>query len=235
MNEFQLAYVPTNDLLVLRENINKELGSRKRTDGLAKRFAFIDRLEPQHQESKSEIERHNSSGLFSIPGHRTKKHASVGVYLPALLSQDWTHLYSGGDPEKKYYVYCHVNPCHSVFVARKDAGGNYGGEPFYVGKGTGNRAFDLKRNQGHGKKIDELLRYGIPPERIVRIVFDGLTEAKAFEIEAKLIYFFGTIYDRATKKMGILYNLEVPKVPAFASTMKEYPSACNKDKKHEQA
>jgi hypothetical protein len=221
MNEFQLGHLFTPDLIKLRNAANNELKVRRRQEQRHKRSEFAASLKPV-QTKKSDIEIANCSSLLAIPHHKTRKINSCSPYFPSLIKQDWGHLYNGGDKEEKYYVYVHVDQTKSIFVTTEECGGNYGGQPFYVGKGTGERAFDLNRNQGHGKVIKSLLGKGLTKSDIVRVVFQNLTEAKAFEIESKLIYFFGTIYDKQIKKQGCLYNLEIPKLPEFVGEMTEF-------------
>jgi hypothetical protein len=52
---------------------------------------------------------------------------------------------------------------------------------------------------------------------IVHIIAEKLTENEAFELEAKLIYFFGTIYEEA--RNGVLLNLDLSLRPAFQGRM----------------
>lgn len=127
--------------------------------------------------------------------------------LQPLMSEDWSDLYSGGDMARKYYVYAHVSP----FSGEIDIDGLLlRGVPFYVGKGCGNRAFDLKRNEGHGVELRKLAKAGATPEKIVQILYSDLTECEALCIEAKLIHFFGTKFEH--KRNGLLVNLDKPKV-----------------------
>lgn len=122
-----------------------------------------------------------------------------------------------------YYVYAHVDARKDVFKSLPECGGNWRGMPFYIGKGIGRRAYDLKRNQGHGKRIAELLELGMGPNDIVHIAFSGLSERKALEIEAKCIYFFGSIYEPGKRgKRGRLLNLDIPKLPEFSGVMVNY-------------
>jgi hypothetical protein len=133
-------------------------------------------------------------------------------YLNLLLKQDWSHLFQGGDPAQKYYVYAHVKP--DATFPKLNARGlalKFHGQPFYIGKGCGPRAYDLKRNQGHGALLRELLAEGVAEKRIVHIVCDGLTEAEALELESKLIYYLGTKYEQG--RSGMLVNLDIPARP----------------------
>ena len=66
------------------------------------------------------------------------------------------------------------------------------GSPYYVGKGTGNRAF---KSDGHGVHC--------PPDRSRIMVFPMLNEAEAFEAEVSWIDLFG----RKDLGTGCLRNL----------------------------
>lgn len=78
---------------------------------------------------------------------------------------------------QKYYVYLHL---------RKSDG-----SVFYIGKGSGNRAYDFssKGRNRYWKRTKE--KYGV----IVEIIFDNLTEEEAFQCEKDAILehtYFGT-------------------------------------------
>lgn len=72
------------------------------------------------------------------------------------------------EPEAKYYVYTHADP-----TSRK---------VFYVGKGTGNRAWGKEREQEWHAHIAS-----IDGKYVVEIVRDHLTESEALELEDDLI------------------------------------------------
>jgi len=77
---------------------------------------------------------------------------------------------------------------------------------FYVGKGTGSRAFDHLVSPDSTRKfkqIKEILEAGQEP--IIDILVDDLTEAQALKIEAELIAAFGT-----EETGGTLTNAIVP-------------------------
>lgn len=66
----------------------------------------------------------------------------------------------------KYYVYIH----------RKD-----NGQPFYVGKGSGNRAWDFSGRNHYWQRVSK--KHGVN----VDIVFESLTEDEAFQCEKDVI------------------------------------------------
>ncbi len=221
MNNDQLNCIRTCDLLSLRERISSVLFLRRKADRRKIRLAKIESIQPVKM-SKDDVFVENSSNLFSLPGHYARKHTSNTKYLHALIEQDWSHIYRDMGGSETYYVYVHADPHKPSFVSSEPCGGNYGGRPFYIGKGSGDRAFDLKRNQGHGKMIKNLTKEGYKKDDIVKILFNNLTESKSLEIESKLIYFFGTIYAGSTKKNGLLLNIDVPPVPDFIGTMVKF-------------
>jgi len=63
-------------------------------------------------------------------------------------------------------------------------------ECFYVGKGRGRRAYDMKRNRNrmHRFIVDKMLREGFAVE--VRIVAAGLSQKEAFNLEIERISFW---------------------------------------------
>jgi hypothetical protein len=78
--------------------------------------------------------------------------------------------------------------------------------PFYIGKGTGSRAFDHLIAPDATRKysrIKEIIVSGGKP--IIDILIEDLTEAQALRLEAELIAAFGTI-----ESGGLLTNAVVP-------------------------
>ena len=87
-----------------------------------------------------------------------------------------------------FYVYAYCDPRKpSTFVS--------GFEPFYIGKGTKNRAFQhlqsgrKNNNKFFTNKIQKICSLGLEP--IVHIVENNLTEDRAFQLEVELISKFG--------------------------------------------
>lgn len=227
MSSISLSSYPTDSLKRLKQQINDELRSRSGECPGARRIARIHSLEPtffenELTEAKSTRE-FNQEYQLSLPKINGFDPESLEPYLLSLINQDWKDLYPRDSDNGEYYVYAHVDPRHKVFLTNEDGGGNYGGRPFYIGKGIGNRAFDLKRNQGHGKILRDIIKNNtFPIGGVVKIIFSALSEQKALELESKLIYFFGVRYNR--HKKGWLVNLTEPVIPDFASHMKIIPS-----------
>lgn len=214
-----------NDLKFLKEISDHELGrifgaaSRERARRRKIRKVEDINTSEHAEEDISNIKAFviNSSRPLSI---RSEGNALChrAQYFKALICQDWSCTYPRNSSFGDYYVYAHIDPRKPKFEPGKNFGGALAGTPFYIGKGIGNRAYDPKRNEGHGKILRQLLALDYKPDHIVKIMFDGLSEQKAFDIEAKLIYFFGTIFNK-TKNHGCLVNLEVPKTPVFVGEM----------------
>jgi len=189
--ELDLRVLPTEVLKRLQFESAKELGKRRASN----------------DNSCREI----SASFPGLPNPKFVINNHADKYLKVLMNQDWSHLFDG-DEEEKYYVYIHLKPSSKklTFIC-EGLDLNLNGFPFYVGKGCGDRAWDLKRNQGHGAILRDLNLAGCTPSDIVHIVATEITEAKALEIESKLIYLFGTKYESDRK--GVLVNLDIPARP----------------------
>lgn len=214
-----VAALPSEILDELRSCIKLEKRKRRAT----RRRQFLSKFDPGFYETRQEanavITRINSQYLLDIPEKQRPLWERMR-YLPALIAQDWSELYQCQEDGSKeeYYVYAHVDPRQWV-VNIPGTKQSLGGTPFYIGKGVGNRAFDFKRNQGHGKQLKIVVEAGFAPEDIVKVVYDGLKESKALELEAKLIWFFGTVYEEG--RNGVLFNLERPKTPIWEGSMRK--------------
>lgn len=190
-----LAGMPTPILQAIYLGVQKELSRRRAMDGVSRRQQAASTAFQRLKNERYEYNRHRLSEL------------------DALMAQDWSHLFAEGDTEPKYYVYAHVYPLTRAkdFHSNGEFELRLPGMPFYIGKGCGVRAWDLKRNEGHGIELRQMVAKGHTPEQIVAIVRSGLTERAALEIESKLIYFFGTKFER--DRRGLLVNLDIPKRP----------------------
>lgn len=110
------------------------------------------------------------------------------------------------DEERKYYVYAHCDSSKKLALKKEGKttfamtlGMEY--LPFYIGKGTGNRAFELNRNETHRKYRQKLNTFNTDVK--VQIIKDNLTEKQALMYESKLIDIFGLITTG-----GYLVNLD---------------------------
>ena len=146
---------------------------------------------------------------YDVVRFNNSKYNSVTI-LPII-----EELYDFKLPEEltgysKYYAYFHCNPLKKLnakhnlkhlFLATRFPGLLY--EPFYVGKGSGNRAYDLSRNSIHRKIRTNILKFKKDVE--VYVIQDKLYEEQALNIEAKLIDILGLQYN---SKEGMLCNLD---------------------------
>lgn len=108
--------------------------------------------------------------------------------------------------QKDYYVYVLQNPKKPLRFKTDKYGLEY--EPFYVGKGKGDRSnvhlnSVVKRDTAHNSRLlAEILMiqsYGMDP--IVTKVFLNLDEEKSYELESEVITHYGLRY-----KDGLLVN-----------------------------
>lgn len=227
MNQFQLQCISDSDLEQLFRDAKKELDLRAKSKKVSNRLARISvKSQPNELDSGNLIH-----GLLRPPHLSRRKIGANMKYFSSLLAQDWSSIYGEKTGDKIYYVYAHVDPGKAVAMLPKNYGGSMGGTPFYIGKGCGDRAYNLKRNQGHGKNIASVLSDGYSPESIVKILISNLTESEAFEIESKLIFFFGTVYEKS-RKFGCLYNLDLPRIPDFDGVMPEVETKRSAENNH---
>ena len=149
------------------------------------------------------------------------------------LHEDWSYLFPyANNEDDKYYVYCHINPIENStsFYNKRYKDQPYlvlPGDPFYIGKGCGNRAFDFGgRSTSHISKIKSLLNKGYTSNRIALIIETGLTELEALELESKLIAFFGCMAEIPNNfkywhggSGGYLVNSDLGKRPEWVNDL----------------
>jgi len=197
--------LPTEILLLMRDQICKELDRRGHVG-----------VGPDTREIGGGLFGRRNKELKEAKGWRFRLRE-----LDALMEQDWSDLFPAGSEDRRFYVYAHVDPKKAPI---KKIGGyqlHMPGTPFYIGKGCGDRAWDLNRNEGHGVQLRHLKRQGVAASEIVCLVRENLTEREALEIESKLIYFFGTKFEAGGK--GILVNLSFPARPVHAVETRDRP------------
>jgi len=107
------------------------------------------------------------------------------------------------DENPIYYVYAHCNPEANIAIGKCGktsflATLGLDKIPFYIGKGCGNRAFDLSRNETHRKVRQSLKNFD--KDIHVKIIRDGLTEKHALILESKLIVIcFNTVCENIAR------------------------------------
>jgi len=194
LESLNLKKVSTEVLQLMYRQIYQELNCRRACIAVSERNAKA----------------HQDSQFLRMPNEKYEYNRYHLKFLDDLIRQDWSHLFSGSS-DKRYYVYAHISPSGKSIRHSGEVELMLNGRPFYIGKGTGDRAYDLKRNQGHGVELSQLLNSGHRPNEIVQIIKDEMTEPEALELESKLIYFFGTKFER--HRRGLLVNIEIPKTP----------------------
>lgn len=136
----------------------------------------------------------------------------------ALDAENWEYLFPHCDTEPKFYVYAHlVQSTRRKAIPNCELPLGLRALPFYIGKGSGGRAYDFDRNGGHRAFLRAHRRLGRDDKPEVVILRDGLTEAAALAWESKLVYFFGTKYE--AERPGPLLNLDMPKRPEWCGVL----------------
>ena len=115
-----------------------------------------------------------------------------------ILSTDISDLYEefSLDLTPSYYVYAHSEPDRKIAIGKDGvttfaASIGFNSIPFYIGKGIGDRAFDLNRNETHRKIKQRLKKFN--KEVVIEIIKTDLTELEALCLESKLIDIFGLL------------------------------------------
>lgn len=144
------------------------------------------------------------------PNHISSKERKQKIFMDCneIFNFDISKIYCdmNFDPTRKYYVYAHCDPSRKIAIG-KDGRTTFAATlglsyfPFYFGKGTGKRAWELDRNDTHRKVRQKIKMFG--DDINVKIIKEGLSELEAFMYESKLIDIFGL---RTTG--GFLVNLD---------------------------
>jgi len=157
---------------------------------------------------KSRLGEINPNKASKAENQRRQYQAISDIYLTDISS-----LYSTVELDSKpvYYVYAHLDTTKKVAVSKNPKttfAATLGMDffPFYIGKGTGNRCYDINRNETHRKVKQRLASYG-KEVKVVKIASD-LTEVEALALESKLIDIFGLIPNK-----GLLTNLDEGLLP----------------------
>jgi hypothetical protein len=157
---------------------------------------------------RSKIDRRLNQ-LIVVEKKYKKSHVEVYDSCMKIYLTDISSLYEDRNDlneQKNFYVYAHCDP---FFGLKADTNGKIAFAsmlglthlPFYIGKGTGTRAYDLNRSESHRKKRQFIENSN--KEVMVSILQDNLTEKEALMIESKLIDIFGL-----TSFGGWLVNLD---------------------------
>jgi len=128
--------------------------------------------------------------------------------IQKIYATDISHIYRDEieDSSREYYVYAHCDSSKNI-IAGKGAKTTFTATlgmqhpPFYIGKGKGDRAYNIKRNGYHQKVNNKLSGFNKQVE--VCILVERLTSNEALAIESKLI----DIFDLQSRG-GTLVNLD---------------------------
>lgn len=144
----------------------------------------------------------------SINGSRKQKFTMIFDACKNIIDTDISIIYKNIilDENPIYYVYAHCDPTANIAIGKSGittfaATLGMSKIPFYIGKGTGSRAYDLNRNESHRKIRQRLQKFNMDID--VSIFKTGLTEIEALMLESKLIDIFGL-----TSTSGKLVNLD---------------------------
>lgn len=174
---------------------------------MTKRTIVVDWDSREDLKKQVNLLRSRIGGLPGPPSRRERQRQLLNAY-EEILATDISPIYGdlGLNAERKFYVYAHLDTSRKIAI-EKNANTTFAATlgmdyfPFYVGKGAGDRCFDILRNETHRKMVQKL---NILDKQVKVIkIREGLTESEALQLESKLIDIFGLIVYR-----GMLCNLD---------------------------
>ena len=130
---FDVSALPDDVLKDIYRRVHTEVSMRRNKEKLSLRAFSID-VSKKHLKT----------------GHLWHKNGRLNG-LSDLLADDWSGIYPDAGGDENFYVYAHINPTKKKLKYPAPDQLNISGLPFYIGKGCGGRAWDLNRNEGHGK------------------------------------------------------------------------------------
>lgn len=160
-------------------------------------FDELSRVIAKLNKQRNALLRNNESLRISNARYKNRMQAIEREYdaIQLIYASDISSLYQSDTEDRTYYVYVHCNPLQQLNI-KQDAKHLFCAStlrlnctPFYVGKGMGDRCYDLNRNEGHRKIKQHINKAG--GEVVVVKLFEGLTEREALALEAKLIDILG--------------------------------------------
>lgn len=153
----------------------------------------------------AELKRVDTNGIYISKAAHTK---IVFDECSNIINTDISKLYANLELDESpvYYVYAHCDPTKKIALKKEGrstfaATLGMSNRPFYIGKGAGNRAYDLNRNESHRKVRQKIKTFNQDID--VKILRHSLSEKAALMLEAKLIDIFGTL-----AQGGSLVNLD---------------------------
>lgn len=207
ITEDRLESLPNKDLLYVKKNID---------DILKRRGVTLNGRDLVKKVTKRSTDL--DIGIFK----------TFNYTISNVIDEDWSHLFKGDyDKRRDYYVYFHGNPCkHNISFSTGKHKIMFCGEPFYIGKGKGDRLYSITRSDGHLHYLKKLFERGFIMQDISFILESGLTEKEALILESKLITCLGTKWSvpddevwHHRRKGGLLINQDIPPHPEKYDTV----------------
>jgi hypothetical protein len=168
----------------------------------------VAKLASKMKDRKKELMLQSGRKIIDFCGSKYNMEKMMPI-IEDIMATDLSKIYTNFDTEEKYYVYVHCDPSKPLQV-RHDLkhlllAQRYSitHEPFYVGKGSGDRWKNFNRNEGHRKVRSKILME--KQEIIATKIIENISESDALSIESKLIDILGL---RTFSSSGLLVNLD---------------------------